>query len=58
MVNASGPDGVGIGYMERQTQKAEEILQPLVDKGEIKSLFTIVGTFDPNRSRITAPLVD
>lgn len=57
-VNASGPDGVGIGYMERQTRKVEEILQPLVDQGEIQSMFTMVGSYDPNRSRITAPLVD
>lgn len=57
-VNASGPDGVGIGYMERQTRKVEDILQPLVEKGEIQTLFTMVGTWDPNRSRVTAPLVD
>ncbi|MEX1032772.1 MAG: efflux RND transporter permease subunit [Cellvibrionaceae bacterium] len=58
MVNANGPDGVGIGYMERQTQKVEDILQPLVDNGEIRSMFTMIGAWDPNRSRITAPLVD
>ncbi|MEX0941039.1 MAG: efflux RND transporter permease subunit, partial [Pseudomonadales bacterium] len=57
-IMASGPDGVGIGYMDTQTVKIEEILQPLVDKGEIQSLFTVVGTWDPNRSRVTAPLVD
>jgi multidrug efflux pump subunit AcrB len=57
-VESSGPDGVGIGYMERQTQKVEEILQPLVDSGEAKSLFTIVGSWDPNRSRVSVPLAD
>lgn len=57
-VMASGPDGVGIGYMERQTEKIEEILRPLVAAGEVQSLFTVVGTWDPNRSRVTAPLVD
>ena len=57
-VESSGPDGVGIGYMERQTQKVEEILQPLVDNGEAKSLFTIVGSWDPNRSRVSVPLAD
>jgi hydrophobe/amphiphile efflux-1 (HAE1) family protein len=57
-VDASGPDGTGIGYMDRQTQKIEDILQPLVDSGEATSLFTIVGTWDPNRSRVTVPLVD
>jgi len=57
-VNASGPDGVGIGYMDRQTRKVEDILRPLVERGEATSLFTIVGTWDPNRSRVNAPLVD
>ncbi|HEX6260922.1 MAG TPA: efflux RND transporter permease subunit, partial [Woeseiaceae bacterium] len=57
-VHAAGPDGVGIGYMDRQTQKIEEILQPLVDSGEAESLFTIIGTWDPNRSRVNVPLLD
>ncbi|MCW8196408.1 efflux RND transporter permease subunit [Proteobacteria bacterium 005FR1] len=57
-ISASGPDGVGIGYMERQTQKIEEILHPLVESGEIETLFTMVGSWDPNRSRIAAPLAD
>ena len=57
-VEAAGPDGVGIGYMDRQTQKIEEILQPLVDNGEAQSLFTIIGSWDPNRSRVNVPLAD
>jgi len=57
-INAAGPDGVGIGYMDRQTRQIEEILEPLVVNGEATSLFTIVGTWDPNRSRINVPLVD
>ncbi|MDZ7767729.1 MAG: efflux RND transporter permease subunit [Woeseiaceae bacterium] len=57
-INAAGPDGVGIGYMDRQTRKIEEILEPLVVNGEATSLFTIVGTWDPNRSRVNVPLVD
>lgn len=57
-VDASGPDGTGIGYTDRQTQKIEDILQPLVDSGEATSLFTIVGTWDPNRSRVNARLAD
>jgi len=55
---ASGPDGVGIGYMERQTEKIEAILRPLVDTGEVESLYTIIGTWDPNRSRVSVPLAD
>jgi multidrug efflux pump subunit AcrB len=57
-VQSAGPDGVGIGYMERQTQKVEEVLQPLIGSGEGKSLFTIVGSWDPNRSRVSMPLAD
>jgi hydrophobe/amphiphile efflux-1 (HAE1) family protein len=57
-VHISGPEGVGISYMDRQTRQAEQILQPLLDSGEISSLFTVVGTYDPNQSRITAPLAD
>lgn len=57
-INMSAPDGVGIGYMDQQVRRVERILTPLVDNGEIQSLFTIVGTGDPNRSTIIVPLVD
>ena len=57
-INAAGPDGVGIGYMDRQTHQIEDILQSLVASGEATSLFTIIGTWDPNRSRVNVPLVD
>ncbi|HEX7063191.1 MAG TPA: efflux RND transporter permease subunit [Woeseiaceae bacterium] len=57
-VMSMGPDGVGIGYMDRQTDKVEAILRPLVDQGIAKSLFTVVGSWDPNRSHVTVPLVD
>lgn len=55
---ASGPDGVGLGYMDRQTEKVEEIVRPLVESGEVTSLFTVIGAWDLNRSRIILPLVD
>jgi len=55
---ASGPDGVGISYMDRQTEKIEAIVQPLVESGEVTSLFTVVGAWDLNRSRIIMPLAD
>jgi hydrophobe/amphiphile efflux-1 (HAE1) family protein len=55
---ASGPDGVGINYMDRQTRKVEAIVQPIVDSGEATSLFTVVGAWDLNRSRIILPLAD
>jgi hydrophobe/amphiphile efflux-1 (HAE1) family protein len=57
-IRASGPDGVGIGYMERQTEKIEAVLRPLIETGEVQSLYTIIGTWDPNRSLVSAPLAD
>ena len=53
---ASGPDGVGLTYSERQADRIEAILRPYVDSGEIESIYTIVGRYDLNRVWITAPL--
>ncbi|HNP35498.1 MAG TPA: efflux RND transporter permease subunit [Woeseiaceae bacterium] len=58
IINATGPDGVGIGYMDRQARTIEELLEPLIESGEAASIMTIVGTWDPNRARISIPLVD
>lgn len=55
-VMASGPDGVGLYFMEEQTDKIEAILQPYIDSGEIQSIFTVVGRWDPNRVGVTAEL--
>ena len=55
---ASGPDGVGIGYMDRQTRKIEELVQPLIDSGEATSLYSNIGFWDPNRSFLSLPLAD
>jgi len=57
-VFASGPDGTGVNYMDRQTQKIEDILRPVVDSGEAKSIYALVGMWDPNRSFLSMPLVD
>ncbi|TRY31723.1 efflux RND transporter permease subunit [Aliiglaciecola sp. M165] len=53
---ARGPDGVGINFMDRQAIKMENILLPYVEKGEIKSIYTVVGQWDPNIVFITIPL--
>jgi hydrophobe/amphiphile efflux-1 (HAE1) family protein len=55
---AQSPDGTGISYMDRQTEIIEGVLQPLIDGGEGEHVYTVVGTWDPNRSRIQVPLVD
>lgn len=57
-VFASGPDGTGVNYMDRQTQKIEDILRPIVESGEARSLYSLVGMWDPNRSFISMPLAD
>jgi multidrug efflux pump subunit AcrB len=57
-VLATGPDGVGINFMVRQTDKIEAILQPYVDRGEASSIYSMIGMWDPNRTFISIPLVD
>ena len=55
-IRASGPDGVSLDYTERQANRMEAILQPLVERGEAQSLYTVVGRYDINRVGITVPL--
>ncbi|MCP5083581.1 MAG: efflux RND transporter permease subunit [Alphaproteobacteria bacterium] len=57
-VRLTGPDGTGLDYTDRQVEKVEAILQPFVDEGTAKGLFTITGRYDPNRGQIDAPLVN
>ena len=57
-VRLTGPDGVGLGYTDRQVEHVEEILRPLVDEGTVTNLFTISGRWDLNRGWIDAPLRD
>lgn len=57
-VFAAGPDGVGIAYIENQTNLIEERLLPLVDKGDATSIYSVIGNWDPNKSFISMPLVD
>jgi hydrophobe/amphiphile efflux-1 (HAE1) family protein len=55
---ATGPDGVGISYMDRQTRQIEDLVQPIVDSGEARLVSTMVGNWDPNRSFLSIPLAD
>lgn len=55
-VDATGPDGVGLTYISRQAGLIEDILQPIVNNGEATSLYTTVGSYDPNRAQILIPL--
>ncbi|MEM9529496.1 MAG: efflux RND transporter permease subunit [Pseudomonadota bacterium] len=55
-IRATGPDGVGLSYMERQTEIVEQVLRPYVVSGEVQTMYTVVGAWDPNRTRVTLPL--
>ena len=58
IVDASGPDGVGIDFMQGEMDEIERVMQPLIDSGEVVSSFSIVGRYDPNRIRVDATLAD
>jgi hydrophobe/amphiphile efflux-1 (HAE1) family protein len=53
---ASGPDGVDLSYMDEEAAEIEAVLQPYIDSGLIRSLYTVVGRYDPNRIGMTATL--
>ena len=55
---AKGPDGVGLNYTERQADRMENLLIPLLERGEIIALFTMVGRWDPNNVFMLAKLAD
>ena len=57
IVNGSGPDGVGLSYSQRQADRMETIIQPVIDSGDGQYRYTLVGRYDVNRVRITVPLV-
>lgn len=47
-----GPDGTGLDYTDRQVIQVEEILQPYVDAGVARGLYSITGRYDLNRGSI------
>ena len=55
---AKGPDGVGLNYTERQADRMENILLPLLNQGEITTLFSGIGRWDPNNVFMVARLAD
>ncbi len=56
LIMMQGPDGVGLDYMDRQSAKAEALLEPLRASGEITNVLSLVGRWDLNRVFIVAPL--
>jgi HAE1 family hydrophobic/amphiphilic exporter-1 len=57
IVMMQGPDGVGLDYMDRQSAKAEALLAPLRERGDVTNVLSIVGRWDLNRNYLIAPLV-
>ena len=57
-VDATGPDGVGLDFMDRELDEVEQVLAPYLESGEIARTFSIVGRYDPNRVRVTAQLAN
>ncbi|WP_300318935.1 efflux RND transporter permease subunit [Idiomarina sp.] len=55
-VFARGPDGVGLKFMDRQARQLEEILLEYKESGDIESIYTVVGQWDPNIVFISANL--
>jgi len=57
-VRLTGPDGVGLDYTDRQVERVEEILRPLIEDGTATNIFSITGRGDFNRGWIEARLRD
>ncbi|WP_341938380.1 efflux RND transporter permease subunit [Marinimicrobium sp. C2-29] len=55
-IGTNGPEGVGLEYSERQAQKVSDVVQPLLDSGEVELAFSIIGWRDPNRALFVLPL--
>src|SRR5690606_19494255 len=46
----------GLDYTERQADRLESVLRPLLETGEATALYTTVGRFDPNNAHVLAQL--
>ncbi|TRD11792.1 efflux RND transporter permease subunit [Erythrobacter insulae] len=55
---ASGPDGVGLAFMDKEMDEIEQVIEPLLESGEVENTLSIVGRYDPNRIQVTANLSD
>lgn len=52
----NGPDGINLDHMDQQVEKAEALLQPYVDSGQVERIYSVTGRYDVNRALISAPL--
>ena len=48
LMRVTGPPGVSLDYMRQQVMRVEQHLQPLIESGEIRNLFSISGQGSTN----------
>ncbi len=57
-IGVRGPEGVGLDYIERQVHAISDVVQPVLESGEARLAFSIIGWRDPNRALFVLPLAD
>lgn len=58
-ISISGPQGATVGYTDAETKNVEAIVQPLLEDGTAKRVFSIVGRgSSPHRSFVVVRLAD
>ncbi len=56
-VYLQGPDGAGLDHTDRQVEQVERMLRPWVEAGVADGIFSVTGSWDPNRGYIGAQLI-
>lgn len=57
-IGVRGPEGVGLEYIERQMHAVSDVVAPVLDSGEARLAFSIIGWRDANRALLVLPLAD
>lgn len=56
-VRLQGPDGTGLDYTDRQVEQVEALFRPWVERGVVRNVFSVTGSWDLNRGQIDAALI-
>ena len=56
-VRLQGPDGTGLDYTDRQVEQVEALFRPWVERGVVRNVFSVTGSWDLNRGLIDATLI-
>ncbi|PJK28522.1 efflux RND transporter permease subunit [Minwuia thermotolerans] len=56
-VRLQGPDGTGLDYTDRQVEQVEALFRPWVERGVVRNVFSVTGSYDLNRGQIDAALI-